>query len=49
MGFTRSGNKLTVTVPDPDHPHGIAPRGHYMLFIVNGDGVPSEARFIFLH
>lgn len=49
MGFTRSGSTLTVEVPDPDHPHGIAPRGHYMLFIINGDGVPSEGRFMFLH
>jgi hypothetical protein len=26
-----------------------APRGYYMLFILNDDGVPSEGRFIFLH
>lgn len=49
MHFTRSGNTLTVSVPDPDHPHGTAPRGHYMLFIIDDKGVPSEGRFIFLH
>jgi hypothetical protein len=49
MSFTRSGTTLTVTAPDHHHPHGHAPRGYYMLFILNGDGVPSEGRFIFLH
>jgi hypothetical protein len=49
MRFTRAGTTLSVTVPDPDHPHGVAPRGHYMLFVLNDRGVPSEGRFIFLH
>jgi hypothetical protein len=49
MSFTRSGTTLTVTAPDHHHPHGHAPRGYYMLFILNGAGVPSEGRFIFLH
>jgi hypothetical protein len=49
LDFTRSGNTLTVTVPDPEHPHGMAPRGYYMLFIINDKGVPSEGKFIFLH
>lgn len=49
MSFTRAGTTLTVTVPDPDHPHGTAPRGHYMLFVIDDAGVPSEGRFIFLH
>jgi hypothetical protein len=49
MPFARSGTTLTVTVPDPDHPHGTAPRGHYMLFVIDDKGVPSDARFIFLH
>jgi Galactose oxidase-like, Early set domain len=40
---------LTATMPNGLHPHGVAPRGHYMVFIVNTDGVPSEARFVFLH
>ncbi len=47
--FTRSGTSLTVAVPDPEHPHGTAPRGYYMLFILDEEGVPSEGRFVFLH
>ena len=49
MAFTRSGSTLTVTVPDPHHPHGTAPRGHYMLFVIDDHGVPSLGRFMFLH
>jgi hypothetical protein len=49
MHFARAGNDLTVTVPDKDHPHGVAPRGHYMMFVINGNGTPSEARWLFLH
>jgi hypothetical protein len=50
MNFYQSGpTELTATAPDGGHPHAIAPRGHYMLFILNGDGVPSEAKFIHLH
>jgi hypothetical protein len=50
MTFYQSGpTELTATAPDGGHPHAIAPRGHYMLFILNGDGVPSEAKFIHLH
>jgi len=30
------------------HPHH-TPRGYYLLFILNGDGAPSEGKFIFLH
>lgn len=40
---------LTVTAPGGAHPHGIAPRGYYMIFIVNSDGVPSVASWIYLH
>lgn len=50
MTFYQSGpTELTATAPDGGHPHAIAPRGYYMLFILNGDGVPSEAKFIHLH
>ncbi len=50
MTFHQSGpTQLTATAPDGGHPHAIAPRGHYMLFILNGAGVPSEAKFIHLH
>ena len=47
LSFTKSGtNTLSVTAPNGHHPHGTAPRGYYMLFILNNDGVPSEAKFI---
>ncbi len=47
---TQSGkNTLSATAPNGWHPHGLAPRGWYMLFILNGNGVPSEAKFIHLH
>jgi len=54
--FTRSGkNSLNLLVPDGRvypygtngaHTHAIAPRGVYMLFIMDNKGVPSEARFV---
>lgn len=50
MTFYQSGpTELTATAPDGGHPHAIAPRGNYMLFILNGAGVPSEGKFIHLH
>lgn len=49
MDFTRSGSTLTVRAPDGIHPHPVAPRGWYMLFILNCNGVPSVAHWIFLH
>jgi hypothetical protein len=50
LSFVKSGaSRLTATMPDGMHPHGMAPRGYYMLFILNGNGVPSEGKFIFLH
>lgn len=41
-----SENRLCATAPDGWHPHATAPRGYYMLFIINGEGVPSVAKFI---
>ncbi len=38
-----SSTSLSVTVPPGKN---YAPPGHYMLFIINGNGVPSEARII---
>src|SRR3989475_7363181 len=35
--------------PHGGHPHAVAPKGYYMLFAVNIQGVPSEGKFIFLH
>jgi hypothetical protein len=50
LTFTRTGpTTLTATMPDGWHPHAIAPRGWYLLFILNAGGVPSEGKFIYLH
>jgi hypothetical protein len=49
MQFARVGTTLKVQAPDHHHPHGMAPRGYYLLFIVDDKGVPSEGRFVFLH
>jgi hypothetical protein len=43
MNFTAGNGVLNVTAP----PNGnIAPPGYYMLFILNGAGVPSVAKFV---
>jgi hypothetical protein len=48
--FRSSGpTELTATMPNGWHPHALAPRGWYMLFLVDAQGVPSVARFIHLH
>lgn len=48
--FTQSGaTQISGVTPNGIHPHAIAPRGYYMLFILNGAGTPSEGRFIHLH
>ena len=49
LDFTRSGYALTVTAPNGNHPHPVAPRGWYMLFVLNGSRLPSEGHFILLH
>lgn len=50
MVFSQSGpSKLNTMAPDGVHPHAMAPRGYYMLFILNSNGVPSESTFIHLH
>jgi hypothetical protein len=44
LGFKASGaSTLTVTAP-PDGNH--APPGYYLLFVVDGRGVPSEAKIV---
>ena len=49
LNFTRTDdNTLTVTARSGRQPHAMAPRGYYMLFILNGEGVPSKAEFIHL-
>lgn len=47
--YANSGSQLTVTAPDGGGPHAMAPRGYYMLFLLNGAGVPSEGIFVHLH
>lgn len=50
LPFTKTGtNTITSTAPNGWHPHALAPKGWYMLFIINDLGVPSVAKFIFLH
>jgi PKD repeat protein len=43
LPFTRGSGSLTITAP-ANGAH--APPGHYMLFLVNQDGVPSVARIV---
>jgi hypothetical protein len=43
LTFTASGSTLTVTVPAN---RNLSPPGHYMLFVVDANGVPSIARII---
>jgi hypothetical protein len=45
----RKGHKLTLKAPHGGHPHALAPKGYYMLFVVNDSGIPSEGRWIYLH
>lgn len=49
MEMTAEGDTLTLVAPNGDHPHPLAPRGHYLLFLINDEGVPSVGKFIFLH
>ena len=50
MTLYQSGpTEISATAPNGIHPHAMAPRGYYMLFILNSDGVPSEGKFIHLH
>ena len=46
MSFSAGSGSLTITAP----PNGnIAPPGYYMLFVLNGDGVPSVASSVLLN
>ncbi|MGH8507769.1 MAG: galactose oxidase-like domain-containing protein [Gammaproteobacteria bacterium] len=48
--FAKTGAcTLSAVAPNGIHPHAMAPRGYYMLFILNTKGVPSEGKFIHLH
>ena len=43
LSFTRGSGGLTVQIPSS---RAVAPAGPYMLFLVNGNGVPSIARLM---
>ena len=43
VGFRRRAGGLELTAPAGGT---VAPPGHYMLFLVNGDGVPSVAPIV---
>jgi hypothetical protein len=45
----RDINGLTVTAPDGSVPHSLSQQGHYMMFTLNNQDVPSAARWIYLH
>jgi hypothetical protein len=43
LSFTRASGGINVHVPSN---RNLAPPGHYLLFILNGNGVPSTGKFI---
>jgi hypothetical protein len=43
LEYTQNGNVLDV---DLSFGRSVAPPGWYMLFIINDEGVPSEAKFV---
>jgi hypothetical protein len=40
--------RLLATAPDAGFPHSLAPQGFYMLFLLDREGIPSEASWIAL-
>ena len=44
----RDSIKLRATAPDGSPPHALAQQGHYMLFALDGNGVPSVAEWVYL-
>jgi hypothetical protein len=46
LSFSPGSGAITVTAPLNSN---LAPQGHYMLFIVNGNGVPSLAKMVRIH
>ncbi len=44
-----SGSVYPYGGPAGGHSHSVAPKGYYMLFVLNNQGVPSEGKFVFLH
>lgn len=43
LGFTKSGSNLNVSTPTNPN---FAPPGYYMVFILDGNGVPSVAKIV---
>lgn len=43
LAFTRSGTTIAATVPAN---RNLAPPGRYLVFLLNGDGVPSVGRWV---
>ncbi|MEO1004882.1 MAG: galactose oxidase-like domain-containing protein, partial [Cyanobacteria bacterium J06638_38] len=43
LDFTQSGDQLTIETPESAN---IAPPGYYMLFAIDEQGVPSEAKIV---
>ncbi len=43
LSFTQSNRRLTLTMPES---RNVAPPGHYLLFVVDENGVPSEGSMI---
>jgi hypothetical protein len=43
LGFTRSSGSVKVTTPNTG---GKAPPGHYLLFVLNRNGVPSTGKVV---
>ncbi len=50
LRFTREpdADRVRATMPAGVHPYPHAPRGYYLLFILDCDGIPSVGKFIFL-
>jgi galactose oxidase len=46
LAFTRQADGVSVTAPDSPNS---APPGHYLLFILNRNGVPSAGRIVRIH
>lgn len=49
LQFSQNGSTLNATAPNGNHPHPVAPRGYYMLFAIDSNGVPSRGEFVHLH
>ncbi|WP_329468468.1 galactose oxidase early set domain-containing protein [Streptomyces sp. NBC_01431] len=46
LDFKRTGDSITVTVPND---RSLVPAGWHMLFVTDGHGTPSQARWLYVH